>query len=388
MRLYCFRFLGVAWFASAVAVAITGSANAQTSEQLNPFPPVVENSNQTYFSVGNAPATPAVSSGPTTTTKPLTASSQFFRNSPLVVKASKPLTSSFARSVIEVRDDALNRIALATVVSKKNHIVTKYSLVKDRKSVALQFACGNQNFTGQLVGFDETNDLAIYQLSTLAEDVKKEPPQPVTFAVANPVGFGKIVIAPDHWGGSLAIGLTTRSPIEPKVEECVDCVDFGLTLTDSLLVSRIYPGTAGDRLGIRPNDMIQAVNGKRIFTATEFREIEKATKVGDRLTMDVLRNGINTLISGQIPDRTVADKRDRWGGGPFSRRRFGFSQRILHDSVIAPESCGGPLIDLSGNFQGINIARAYRVASVTLPTDSIRQILMRYLSAEDLEIRR
>ncbi len=362
-------------------------ATAQTPHQLNPVAPV-DNTNRTYFSVGDAPSSPTVGSAAATAKAPFGANPKFFRNSPTIAAAAKPLTAPFTRCVVEIRDRDANQIALATVVSKKNHIVTKYSLVKDRRTVSLQFLCGNQTFTGQLVGYDDSSDMALFALSSVAQDIKKEPLQPVTFAGANSIGFGKVVVSPDHGGDSLAIGITTRSPIEPKAIECVDCVDFGLTLTEKLTVTRVYPGTAGDRLGVRVGDTIESVNGKPVSAAAAFREIEKATKVGDMLTIDILRNGARDLISGKVPDRTIADKRDRWGGGPFSKRRFGFSGSFHHDSVIDPESCGGPLVDLGGKFQGVNIARSSRVASVTIQANTVRQFLMRYLSAEDLDIQR
>ena len=72
---------------------------------------------------------------------------------------------------------------------------------------------------------------------------------------------------------------------------------------------------------------------------------------------------------------------DRWGGGPFSDRRFGFHQVISHDSVIDPEQCGGPLVDLEGNVLGINIARAMRVASFAIPLHEVENFV-RYVKPE------
>ena len=51
----------------------------------------------------------------------------------------------------------------------------------------------------------------------------------------------------------------------------------------------------------------------------------------------------------------------------FSDRRFGFPTVVPHDLAIAPNDCGGPLVDIDGRCLGVNIARALRVASYALP---------------------
>jgi hypothetical protein len=43
------------------------------------------------------------------------------------------------------------------------------------------------------------------------------------------------------------------------------------------------------------------------------------------------------------------------------------ADRKQHDSVLAPNQCGGPVIDIYGNAIGINIARAGRVSSYAIP---------------------
>ena len=91
---------------------------------------------------------------------------------------------------------------------------------------------------------------------------------------------------------------------------------------------------------------------------------------------------------GQIPALTKVSKRDRWGGGPFSQRRSGFSDVLVHDSVVDPIDCGGPLVNLRGQFCGINIARSMRVASLAIPAETLQTFLIRYLDKSDLIIDR
>ena len=73
---------------------------------------------------------------------------------------------------------------------------------------------------------------------------------------------------------------------------------------------------------------------------------------------------------------------DRWGGGPFSQRRFGFGTVIAHDAVIDPSDCGGPVIDLDGNFLGINVSRAMRTTTYVVPAGKLQALVQTYQQSQ------
>ncbi len=62
-------------------------------------------------------------------------------------------------------------------------------------------------------------------------------------------------------------------------------------------------------------------------------------------------------------------------GSELSKRRDGFPVILQHDSVVKPADCGGPLVDLEGHVIGLNIARAGRVESHAVPSETIRPLL-------------
>jgi serine protease Do len=49
----------------------------------------------------------------------------------------------------------------------------------------------------------------------------------------------------------------------------------------------------------------------------------------------------------------------------------GFPSVLQHDTVLRPNECGGPLVDLDGRAVAINIARAGRVASFGVPAEVV-----------------
>jgi len=62
-------------------------------------------------------------------------------------------------------------------------------------------------------------------------------------------------------------------------------------------------------------------------------------------------------------------------GSTLSDRRDGFPEFFQHDTVIKPQDCGGPLVDLEGKAVGINIARAGRTESYAIPTESVLEMV-------------
>jgi len=146
-------------------------------------------------------------------------------------------------------------------------------------------------------------------------------------------------------------------------------------------VLRVSPRTLAEQMGLLVGDQIMQLNGRKIQS----------------------RNQINTIIGGLRTKRvrykassaSNQSMHDRWGGGPYSKRRFGFGPTLVHDSVLNPENCGGPLVGLQGQLFGINIARSMRVASLAIGSDDVLNFVvsnqpnakLRLASLEDAKLK-
>ena len=64
---------------------------------------------------------------------------------------------------------------------------------------------------------------------------------------------------------------------------------------------------------------------------------------------------------------------DKWGGGPFSERRFGFGAVLPTDAPVSPGDCGGPVVDTSGKVAGVTVSRALRVATYVLTPADVKK---------------
>jgi serine protease Do len=69
-------------------------------------------------------------------------------------------------------------------------------------------------------------------------------------------------------------------------------------------------------------------------------------------------------------------------GGQLSVRRFGFPLAFQHDTVLEPEDCGGPVVDVDGKVVGFNISRAGRTESYALPVSEVQLVFSKLLGAK------
>jgi hypothetical protein len=64
-------------------------------------------------------------------------------------------------------------------------------------------------------------------------------------------------------------------------------------------------------------------------------------------------------------------------GGEISQVRDGFPAVIQTDMILNPEECGGPVLDLQGEVVGLVVARAGRIRSYVIPSETIVAMLQR-----------
>jgi len=118
---------------------------------------------------------------------------------------------------------------------------------------------------------------------------------------------------------------------------------------------------------------------------------------GEQVKLRISRGGKQRDVAATLGTREMAGHRVmRFNtlnqmGGPLSERRDGFPYVLEHDSVLRPNECGGPLVDLTGEAVGVNIARAGRVNSYAIPAATVQELIVALKSgrhAPDAELAR
>lgn len=97
---------------------------------------------------------------------------------------------------------------------------------------------------------------------------------------------------------------------------------------------------------------------------------------GEPVVFTVRRGGAEVRvrvarISNSPPQAHVTT----WKFVPLSLRRDGFPAVFAHDAWVAPEQCGGPLLDLDGKVVGLNIAKADPARTLAIPAEVVRKVV-------------
>jgi serine protease Do len=113
--------------------------------------------------------------------------------------------------------------------------------------------------------------------------------------VDNLVAHGKVV------RGYLGIGIQDLTPTLAD--------SFGLKSRGGALVSDVQPGSPGARAGLRSGDVITALDGKPVDSASRLSLTVGETPPGTRLTLDVLRDGRTEQFTATTVSKPSIDGR-------------------------------------------------------------------------------
>ena len=278
---------------------------------------------------------------------------------------------------------------LGTIVSNTGLVVAK----KSDLQLPVKAQVGEIWVEAELVSSDQKTDLALLQLTPnvgmnfvpiqdVANAGKDDLVGQLVLSVVNnsedsqlEASLGTVMVSPQTFAKTVArqqvdLGLV----IDPDVEG----QSFGKT---GLKISRVYPKSLGDQSGLRNGDRLVSINGRDAISETVLKQILAGLVGGQIVRFSILRQGELLSFRVRLPNRLPLVW-DRWGGGPFSGRRFGFGTVIAHDAVIGPSDCGGPMIDLAGDFVGINVSRAMRTTTYAVPAATVLRLVEKYQQSE------
>ncbi|OYW77573.1 MAG: hypothetical protein B7Z26_10275 [Asticcacaulis sp. 32-58-5] len=89
-------------------------------------------------------------------------------------------------------------------------------------------------------------------------------------------------------GGKIERGYIGVS-VRPITEDLAE--SLGITDLDGAYISDVTKGGPSEKAGVQPGDIVRAVNGEKIKSNTELTRRVGAVRVGDKVTLDVVRSG-------------------------------------------------------------------------------------------------
>jgi serine protease Do len=260
------------------------------------------------------------------------------------------------------------QIALGAIVSPDGYILTKASDLSDDLSCRIR---GRGSVPATIVGIHARYDVALLK-------VELNDLPAVEWAEGRDPRVGQWLATPGMDDLPVAVGIISvgRRPIPP--EKGV----FGIQLSDGTSgpkVTHVVPGSAAARAGVQIGDVIIKAGDQRVENPQSFDQLLHKFAPGDSVNVVVRRGGKQLTVRATVGRATgVAATRGYWMNrmsGRMSHRRAGFPQAIQHDTVLSPELCGGPVVDLSGKAIGVNIARAGRVETYAVPADTAKLLV-------------
>ncbi len=308
------------------------------------------------------------------------------KNHSTVKRAYSKLTETAGKSTVRIKSGNAT-VILGTVVDATGLIVTKASVLKEHKEILC--VIDDQELKPSVIATDDNYDLALLK-------VDKSNLTPIQFDNSEkPLQAGQIVVSVDYDAEPESIGVLSVEPRRfrrlrgnrtPRGRQgylgvSVDSNPDG----DGVRVRTVQSDSAARRAGLRVGDVVLSIGGKETNSRDELSQIIKKFKPKSDVKIKIVRRDDERELSAKLGDLADAETSgfDQWGGKPFSKRRFNFPKVIVHDSVLNPTKCGGPLVNSKGRAIGINIARSLRVATYAVPSKAIKEFLATHRKTKD-----
>ncbi len=86
---------------------------------------------------------------------------------------------------------------------------------------------------------------------------------------------------------------------------------LGTERTGGAVVARVEPGSPAQRAGLKPSDLVVAVDGVPISNASELRNRVGMAQIGATVALTIERNGAQSTVPVRIAQ--LAERRERAG---------------------------------------------------------------------------
>jgi serine protease Do len=282
------------------------------------------------------------------------------------------------RSMVDVLTDG-RQVSLGVVVSSDGLILTKASELGDHVRCRLR---DGREFDAATVIVHDRYDVALMKIDC-------ESLVPIEWAEGRDPQVGQWLATPGMQDIPVAVGIVSvpRRPIPP--EKGV----LGVQLSDGTpgpRVTFVVPSSPASRAGLQTGDLIVRAGDQRISDSQSFDHLIHKFAPGDTVSVVVLRQNHEVAVRAVL-GRLAGTQATRgyWMNrmsGRMSQRRAGFPQAIQHDTVLEPEMCGGPVVNLAGQAIGLNIARAGRVETYAVPADVVKTLIRELRSGKAVPV--
>jgi serine protease Do len=298
-----------------------------------------------------------------------------------------------ATGVVHILNGAAE-IALGWIVHRDGYVVTKRSLVlasaQLKCRMRFKYRHTKMVYAARVVAQSPNYDLALLKFEAKGIPTIPWSTQPDTVSVGRmvatlgiePVTFGVV-------GSNISREPALANDV-PQIAINVKAGPRGEVLLTGFWEQKVEMDPFRDLL--EPGDVLTHVNGvptpttqalggvadHLIYASREpngpvdYARPAENSFIGDPVTLTIRRNGGEVNVS-IIKVSSVNVDPFSWYRNPCSLRRAGFPAVFAHDGRIAPQQCGGPVVNLAGEVVGLNIARADDTRTLAIPVDVLKE---------------
>jgi serine protease Do len=308
--------------------------------------------------------------------QPPALSTPLYTNGPRIRRAFTGVVAEANAGTVRISEGA-RLVAYGLVVRPDGYVVTKASQLQDEPQVRLD---DGRELPAEYVAYSPDHDVAL--LKVAADNLPV-----VQWQEGEDPRVGAWVITPDQQGapGSVGVVSVARRSIARVKEPAILGIQMRIEASP-VVVDAVAEGSAAEQAGLRPEDIIHQVDDIEIATTGQMKYEISRRSPGDQVRLLVERDGerleVRAILTHPFGEFQSRIAMQNMMGGELSQRRNGFPTVLQHDSVLEPEQCGGPLVDLDGKVVGINIARAGRTETYAIPDDVLRPLVDDLLSGQ------
>jgi len=304
----------------------------------------------------------------------------YTRNNPKFLATFQKIAAEARRSTVRVHCNG-KETALGIIVGADGWILTKAHDLDG--SISCQLPQGGI-YQAVLVGVHAEHDLALLKI-----EVRNLAPAKLKDSRALPAGAW--LISPSEGESLAAVGVvsvaTRTLPANGQGSMFVNSNAgyLGVALEEDkegVRVIEVVSKSGAANAGLRAEDLIKVVNGRRVMSPEDVLRALNRSKPGDSVSIQFRRGDMDLEKFATLGKRPASNRAEFQNnlGGALSNRRSGYSIILQHDSVLQPTDCGGPLVDLDGGVVGINISRVGRTETWAVPAEVVNPLLAELMS--------
>ncbi len=283
-----------------------------------------------------------------------------------VKNAFKEVVATPRNWTVRIKADGKDK-ALGTIIDSDGWVLTKASELKGKLTCRLT---SGKELPARIVGVHRDFDVAMLKI-----DATNLPT--VDWRTGGDPAVGQWLATPGTGNVPVGVGVVSvkrrKIPKRPGILGIIFAED-----SNGPKITEILPNSGAAKAGLKKGDIVKRVAGKAVNDGNGLRSMIKGFRPGDTLLLRVLRGenqlDLHATLGYQFRDLFNRNAFMQQMGGKLSTRRAGFPTILQHDTILRPQDCGGPIVDLNGKAIGINIARAGRTKSFAIPADELRPL--------------